>query len=521
MRSTIKAVAAAALILATAGAAAEVSKPKPGRNDLAIARAQALIRAQPTVFRLSPADRFVARDVVIEADGTEHVRFDRTFAGLPVIGGDVVVHSNGRRLIRATQTLTRQLKLDNRPSLPAADAIVAAGTEFGAGFTGTPVATLVIFARDPRAPRLAWRVQLQDDTRDMTYFVDAHAGALLDRWSNNETAAAAGTAHLLYTGNVPLTTNSVTAGYELRDPTRGGLNTLDASNSRTSGRVYADADNTWGNYTVTDAATIAAEAQYGAATTWDYFLSAHGRSGIAGDGVGSRSRVHYGIRYNNAFWNNACFCMTYGDGDGVITGPLVSLDVSGHEMAHGVTAHTAGLVYSGESGGLNEANSDIFGTMVEFYANNSLDTGDYLMGEETVIANVSGAPDQRALRYMYNPSRDTRSPNCWSASLATLDVHYSSGVGNRFFYLLAEGSGARTYSGVDHATPTCNGGAVSGVGREKAGRIWYRALTLYFTSTTNYAGARAATLLAATDLYGAGSAEANAVAAAWSAVSVN
>ena len=99
-------------------------------------------------------------------------------------------------------------------------------------------------------------------------------------------------------------------------------------------------------------------------------------------------------------------------------------------------------------------------------------------------------------------------------------MHFSSGVGNRFFDLLAEGSGARTYSGVDHRAPTCNGAAVAGIGRTKARAIWYRALTVYFTSTTDYAGARAGTVQAAKDLYGATSAEQAAVAAAWAAVDV-
>ena len=100
-------------------------------------------------------------------------------------------------------------------------------------------------------------------------------------------------------------------------------------------------------------------------------------------------------------------------------------------------------------------------------------------------------------------------------------MHYSSGVGNHFFYLLAEGSGAKTIGGVAHNSPTCNGSTVTGIGRDAAGRIWYRALTVYMTSSTNYAGARTATLNAARDLYGAGSTQYNAVAAAWSAVSVN
>ena len=307
----------------------------------------------------------------------------------------------------------------------------------------------------------------------------------------------------------------------MRDPSRGGMRTIDGSNSRTSGQVYKDADNVWGNFSTSDPATVVGDAQYGAAATWDYYKTVHGRLGIAGNGKGSYSRVHYGRRYSNAYWNDSCFCMTYGDGDGVVLGPLVSLDIAGHEMSHGVNAQTANLIYSGESGGLNEANSDILGTMVEFHANNAQDTPDYLIGERAFLANVPGSADQRALRYMFNPIADGRSPNCYYSGIGNLDVHYSSGVANRFFYLLAEGSAAKTFSGVKHYAATCNGASVTGIGRAKAEKIWYRALSVYFTADTDYAGARAATIQAAKDLYGATSTEASRVAAAWSAVKVN
>jgi len=123
-------------------------------------------------------------------------------------------------------------------------------------------------------------------------------------------------------------------------------------------------------------------------------------------------------------------------------------------------------------------------------------------------------------RRMDKPSSDGSSYDCYSTTVGSADVHYSSGVGNHFFYLLAEGSGAKSIGGVAHNSPTCNGSTVTGIGRDAAGRIWYRALTVYMTSSTSYSGARTATLNAARDLYGAGSAQQNAVAAAWSAVSV-
>jgi len=183
-------------------------------------------------------------------------------------------------------------------------------------------------------------------------------------------------------------------------------------------------------------------------------------------------------------------------------------------MTHGVTARTAGLTYSGESGGLNESMSDIMGTLVEFYANNSTDVADYLIGEKVAL---NGTP----LRWMDDPSKDGKSAACWSSTVKNLDVHYSSGVSNHAFFLLAVGSGAHTVNGVSYSSPTCDGGTVTGIGNAAAGAIFYRALTSYMTSGTTFSGARSATLSAAADLYGSGSTEYNAVAAAWSAVSVS
>jgi Zn-dependent metalloprotease len=129
--------------------------------------------------------------------------------------------------------------------------------------------------------------------------------------------------------------------------------------------------------------------------------------------------------------------------------------------------------------------------------------------------------DRPALRYMDKPSKDGNSPDCYSSGIGNLDVHYSSGVANHFVYLASEGSGAKVIGGLQHNSPTCNGSTITGIGNAKVGKIWYRALTTYMTTSTTYAQARTATLNAATDLYGANSTERATVAAAWSAVSVN
>ena len=492
-----------------------------GTDDPVVGRALALLQANGKAAHVAIDDGFAARDSIIDADGTEHVRFERRHGGLEVLGGDVVLHSRNGRWLSVSQTLRAPLRLDTKPGITATEAIVAAGTHFGSDFAGSPESALVVHAIGKRPARLAYRVRLWNEERDMTYVVDARNGELLDRWSNRHTAAATGTGKTLYAGNITLTTNSIASGYELRDPSRGGGYTINAGTGATSGQIYKDADNAWGNNAMSDGATAATDAQFGTAMTWDYYKNVHGRLGIANNGKGAYNRVHYGRKYANAFWADSCFCMTYGDGDGRVVGPMVSLDISGHEMSHGVMSRTANLIYSGESGALNEANSDIFGTMTEFYANNATDTPDYMIGEKIYLANVPGSSNPAALRYMFNPSKDGLSPNCYSTNIGDMDVHFSSGPANRFFYLLAEGSGARTYSGVNHQAPTCNGGTVSGIGRAKAEKIWYRAITVYMTSDTGYAGARTATLNAASDLYGPASAERAAVAAAWSAVSVN
>jgi Zn-dependent metalloprotease len=319
---------------------------------------------------------------------------------------------------------------------------------------------------------------------------------------------------------VALDTNSNGTSFELNDLTRSnstGNRTFNLNHATSgTGTLYTDADNGWGdgaNYvegsstTAANGQTAAVDAHFGMAESWDYYEQVHGRNGIDNTGKATYSRVHYSNSYDNAFWSDTCFCMTYGDGSSFLT--LTAIDVAGHEMSHGVTATSANLAYRRESGGLNEANSDIFGTAIEFYSRGGTG-GNWTIGEQLATPAYN-----RPLRYMYNPSLDGRSADCWSKSVATLDVHYSSGVGNHFFYLLSQGSNANP------ASPTCNGSSISGIGLAKAEKIWFRALTVYMTSSTNYAGARTATLNAATELFGAASAERAAVAAAWSAVNVN
>ncbi|PBC70872.1 griselysin [Streptomyces sp. TLI_235] len=533
--ATAAVVVAGALVSAAAPSAGAAGRPVPAPQ--AVAAAEAAMASHAAQLGVGERQSSSVRDVVTDADGSRHVRFDRSYAGLPVLGGDLVVHLGPDGSYRgADRAATTDLAVPSTtPSVSKEAAAAQAGAELVRAVPGRTTVQqgaqpqLVVDARSG-TPRLAWQTTAAGtdylgNPVARTVLTDARTGARIDAWDGLETAAGDGAS--LYSGTVPLETTASGSTFQLKDPTRGNTYTGDAANktdlcfgsicfSRAPATLFTDADNHWGSGANTDRATAAVDAQYGTNTTWDYYKNVHGRSGIAGDGKGSYNRVHYGSNYNNAFWQDSCFCMTYGDGDGSIFGPLVSLDVAGHEMSHGVTSRSAKLNYSGESGGLNEATSDIMGTLVEWYAANAADPGDYLIGEE-VVKSGFGKP---ALRFMDQPSRDTKSADCWSSGVGNLDVHYSSGVANHFAYLLAEGSGAKVVNGVSYNSPTCNGSTVSGIGRDALGKVWYRALTVYMTSTTNYSGARTATLKAATDLYGAGSAEYAAVAAAWSAVNV-
>ncbi|MBZ8139945.1 peptidase M4 family protein [Rubrivivax gelatinosus] len=509
---------AAAIVLAAGSAGAA---PSAERAQAAGARALAQVQAFPGRTLHGAGQSWAVRNVVVDADGREHVRLDRRFRGLRVIGGDVVMHASRSGAFEdASLTLRRTLALDIQPRRSAGDALRAAIAAHSGALRGKP--ELVVHARGD-SPVLAWDVLLDGEAEDGTpserhVIVDAATAQVLESWDDVQTAPAAGSGKALFLGTVPLTTETSGSGYVLKDTTRGGQNTVDMKNRGVGkGTAFNDADNVWGSGSTADRATVAVDAQYGIAMTWDYFKNVHGRNGIADNGVGAQSRVHYKRNYANAFWSDSCFCMTFGDGNSSIH-PLVSLDVAAHEMSHGVTSRTAGLVYSGESGGLNEATSDIFGTMVEFYAANANDTPDYLMGEK-LFKNGSGV-----IRSMIQPSSDGASADCWYSGLSALDVHYSSGVANHFFFLLAAGTTAGQPSRTCSAgnTRVANGsGTLAGIGNGKAEKIWYRALTVYMTSSTNYAAARSATLKAAADLYGAGSAEVDAVAAAWTAVNVN
>ena len=250
------------------------------------------------------------------------------------------------------------------------------------------------------------------------------------------------------------------------------------------------------------------EAYNGLGATFALFSEVYGRNSIDGAGLPLDATVHYGVEYDNAFWDGER--MVFGDGDGEIFGRFTaSLTVIGHELAHGVTQYTAGLEYQGQSGALNESVSDVFGSLVEQHSlAQSASEASWLIGAGLFTDEVEGT----ALRSLKAPGTayddDVLGKDPQPAHLddyvETDDdnggVHINSGIPNRAFYLVATALGGNAW--------------------ERAGQVWYDTINLDLAPDTTFAQFAAATVRAATSRYGGASAEVDAVRTGWSTVGV-
>lgn len=344
--AAVVASAAMVAISVQSGSANASAEREAGATALALttdARAQAITTAQNAAadtaraIGLADEERLVARDVIKDADGTVHTRYERTYAGMPVLGGDLVVHQKKDGSRKTTKGLEARI------------APAAARTSLKAAPAG---ARQVVWAASGN-PVFAYEAVVTGNQHDGTpserhVITDAATGAELYSYE----AIDSGTGTSEYSGTVTLGTTQSGSTYNLTDGSRGGHKTYDlnGATSTATGSLFTDADDNWGDGSPSNRQTAAVDAHYGAGVTWDFYKSELGRNGIAGDGKAAYSRVHYGNAYVNAFWSDSCFCMTYGDGANNQK-PLTSLDVAGHEMSHGLTAATAKLNYSRESGG--------------------------------------------------------------------------------------------------------------------------------------------------------------------------
>ncbi|WP_264520107.1 M4 family metallopeptidase [Flavobacterium sp. N1994] len=322
-----------------------------------------------------------------------------------------------------------------------------------------------------------------------------------------------------YSGTQSIQTTLSGSSYILADATRGlGINTynMKKGTSYTAAVNFTDADNNWTSveYANTNKDNGALDAHWGAEKTYDYWSTVHGRNSYNNAGAAIKSYVHYSTAYDNAYWNGSV--MTYGDGSGTYFDILTSIDVAGHEIGHAVCTNTANLAYQKESGAMNEAFSDIWGACIEYFA--APNKQRWLIGED-----IERRAGHLSLRSMSNPKTelqpDTYGGTYWKTVSCTptstndyCGVHTNSGVLNHWFYILTEGKTGTNDIGSSYS--------VTGIGIDKAAKIAFRTESVYLTANSTYANARTYGIQAATDLYGANSAEVIATTNAFYAVGI-
>lgn len=454
------------------------------------AAAQAALEDHGAAFRRGSEDSFLYRTETSDELGQTHVRMTQTFRGIPVVGGELIVHMTDDDVIGINGRFVPDLDVDTRVSISdstaAARALGYIESQGGVDLQVTEIRPNVIHSGRMAIPVHVGYSHVNGDEIDEIY-IDAKTGAILGK----EPLVHRAKNRQVYNGNQSCSTSSLPGTLMFSE---GGSSTD----------------------------TVAMGAYNNTGYTWDYYKATFNRDSYNNAGATLKSTVHFQFNTgssctkNNAAWFSSLGLMAYGDGDGTTFTPLAnSLDVTAHELTHAVTSSTANLAYQKDSGALNEATSDILGEAVAFYKG----MGDWKIGAEVYTPSTSGD----ALRYFTNPTQDGYSKdyyperlypsNCTpSSSNDQCGVHGNSGIANLFFYLLSQG-------GTHPRGKTTV--AVTGIGISKAQQIWYRALVSYMTSSTTFEGARTATAQAAADLYGGTcTPEWTAVHKGWDAVGV-
>lgn len=463
--------------------------------------------------------------------GMTHYRYQQIINGYPVENGIWIVHTKNNKIVSmngllyqqkpsTTISLTEEVALQN--ALNHVNAQVykwqseieeahIKKSKNDPGATHYPKGELTYTSPkgvfQDGSNRLAWKfiIYASKPLYKAEIFVDAVTGEIINEKELIHEADTPGTAVTAYSGTQPMIADSFAGGFRLREAGRGdGIFTYNMLTGTDYGAAvdFTDADNFWNNVNAQQD-EVATDAHWGAEMTYDYFMMDHGRNSIDGAGFALISYVHYDAGFANAFWDGDQ--MTYGDGSGSM-GPLTAIDITGHEISHGLTTFTADLVYQDEPGALNESFSDIFGVSVEWFANPP--TADWTMGEDIGTT----------IRSMSNPNAygdpDTYFGTNW-APLGGADnggVHTNSGVQNFWYYLLVNGGSGTNDNGDNYS--------VTGLGLDNAGDIAFRNLTVYLTTSSQYADARFYAIQSAIDLFGACTPEVESVTNAWYAVGV-
>jgi thermolysin len=509
--------------------------------------ANRMLRSRELQLRQERLDTLMPRRTVEQ--------LDQYHRGVRVWGGNISRQLDGPSAVSVFGVLFSDITVDVTPALTQTDAVAALEQIGGARLGPGHVPELVVLPVDG-VFKLVWVGEVMTKRDLVRFFIDANSGQLVRRYGllqRQIANATIGRGTGVLGDEKKVSTTSMGGAFIASDPVRPpailtydmrgdfvrAIDVLNDVIGLATADVASSTSNTWTDAAVVDAHTYSAY-------TYDYYFKRFGRRGLDNANRRLVNMVHlvkrsglftapdetFGL-YLNAFYCGECAggVMVYGEGlpGGVYlgaTGQFVdyfsgALDIVAHELTHGVTTYTSRLEYVGESGALNESFSDMIGTSVEFFfqpAGPGLMKSDYLLAEDVFRPALPGA--REGIRSMANPALFGQ-PDHYS-KLAVLPpdddndnggVHVNSGIPNHAFYLAIEGGTNRT-SGI----------RVQGVGpanREQIEKVFYRAFAQLMPSNATFAMARAVTLRAAQDLYGAGSAPLAAVRDAWTAVGVN
>ncbi len=461
--------------------------------------------------------------------GMDHFKYQIHFAGHAIEGSEYILHVSDGFITAANGQLVKELNLSNTSSFTEEQGLEIAKTSTGADMFYWEMpemeARIKLIKDDPNAtffpsgelvyihPKLesagteymlAWKYDIiapHPVDRQMVY-VNANTGDVILTLDGCHETSTEGEAVTRYHGTRSIVTDSISpTEYRLHDMTRGGgIMTYDMNEETDNDLAvdFMDEDNFWGNANE-EMDEVAGDVHWGMEQTYDYFLNDHELDSYDGNGAPIISYVHYDSDWMNATFNG--YWARFGDGN---NNPLTSIDIVAHELTHGVTWFSAGLMYQDEPGALNESFSDIFGTAVEHYSIG--EDADWIMGTANFAFRNMADPNS-------NGNPDTYLGTFWVAGNQDYGgVHSNSGVQNFWFYLLSEGGSGTNDNGDAYE--------VESIGMDKASAISFRNLSTYLTSLSGYHDARFGSIQAAEDLYGTCSNEVLQVAAAWHAVGV-
>jgi bacillolysin len=495
--------------------------------SMALARVETMLRAGELDIASRQEDTMIA--------GRAHERLKQMYRGLPVFGGEVACQMDGRSIVSLSGRIYEGLDLDVTAQISSQRANRVALTAAAGDANVHGETTLGILPVADGGYRLVYSMEVRSDWDVRQIDVDAKTGEIVRSFSKIQTETTIGQGTGVLGGLRKMSTDSANSTFRAVDNLRPAkaftydfrgslsrLNSFLATGLLFNSDVATDSDNTWN-----DGPTVDAHVYQG----WvhDYYFKRYGRRGLDDHNLEIDGIVHPLARSQasvqpsdvvGTFINNAFFCcdglMVYGDGDGrFFTFLAGGLDVVAHEMSHGVTAFSSDLVYQDEPGALNEAFSDIMGASVEYFyqpAGSGTEKADWLIAEDVVIGfpgylrslnnpNAVGDPDHYLLRRFIGTDIDNGG------------VHFNMTIATHAFFLAVAGGRNRV-----------SGQTVTGVGMnniERMEKIFYRGWVFLMGPNSKFTDARAATLQAASDLYGSGSNERTQVAAAWSAVGVN